>query len=572
MPDPVALHPVDSEAQARAETMALWYADPVLQCRQMLADWFPLPMPWLHRGILAIYLGRADFLLNFGEEQWRDGAGRWTKKKLAKIVKHFRYAIDPGDPASETRPIFTIVYGPDGRKPVGIEMAPGEHLQFIVPRGFSKTTLINAAVLIDTLYQECPFTLLISKSGPHAEAQLATIKGEMEANELLISIFGNLVPDRQSGEKWAGGEIETTSGVFIVAKGAGSQIRGMNRQTVRPWKIVPDDIEDEESVGTEQQRDKRRRWFWQSVFRALPHIVAPGQRPPMICILATRLHSEDLTSTIARDPRFTTVCFGAIDPDGDALWGTAMTLEKIERDKKLAAANGTLNAFYLEIMSTVRNEEAAFFNEDMWTYVNYSPEQAREKFVARAIAVDPAISTQPGADFFAIGVVGITDRGKKHVLDFFAKKGVHPDAQVDMYFELAMKWDCTHHGVEATAYQKALIFAIRGAMFAKAKQYGPQAYHDVTETFPGKSKEWRIEHILQRQYKAGYMTHNRRFADLESQLLDYPNGKRDGPDVIAACISLLEPFAATEYDEPGGLEKDSYKDEEVYDYREQGVP
>ncbi|KKL46798.1 hypothetical protein LCGC14_2341930, partial [marine sediment metagenome] len=48
--------------------------DPVFFCRTFLAHWFPKPVPWVHRGILAILLRRVDFLLDYGD--------------LDKIIEH----------------------------------------------------------------------------------------------------------------------------------------------------------------------------------------------------------------------------------------------------------------------------------------------------------------------------------------------------------------------------------------------------------------------------------------------------------------------------------------------------
>jgi hypothetical protein len=44
--------------------------DPVYFCQTFLQEWFPDPMPWVHRGLLAMMTRRCSFLPQYGT---------WTK-------------------------------------------------------------------------------------------------------------------------------------------------------------------------------------------------------------------------------------------------------------------------------------------------------------------------------------------------------------------------------------------------------------------------------------------------------------------------------------------------------------
>jgi hypothetical protein len=143
-----------------------------------------------------------------------------------------------------------------------------------------------------------------------------------------------------------------------------------------------------------------------------------------------------------------------------------------------------------------------------------------------------------------------------------------------MYFNLHFAWDCKRHGVEAISYQKALVHLLKSEMFRRSKQHGPRAYFEVDEITHGrKNKVERVEGILAPRYSAGYITHQRRFPDYESQLLDWPNGKKDGPDAVAMAVALLDPYAALSFDPENDdefkLEKDHFKplDEELGEWR-----
>lgn len=173
------------EEEIKQEKLAEFHSDPVKCARQIFPDWFPKPMPWFHRGILAIRLRRADFLLNFGEEQWKDGSRNWTKKDLAKLVRCFKSPIDPSNPQSDLEPIFRITFAEDGRTPISIQMKLGQHVALILPRGFSKTTLMNFAELYDILYLNTKLDLYISDTRPQALRQNDTLRRELETNEQL---------------------------------------------------------------------------------------------------------------------------------------------------------------------------------------------------------------------------------------------------------------------------------------------------------------------------------------------------------------------------------------------------
>jgi hypothetical protein len=136
--------------------------------------------------------------------------------------------------------------------------------------------------------------------------------------------------------------------------------------------------------------------------------------------------------------------------------------------------------------------------------------------------------------------VGITPKGQRHVFDVWGDRGVPADEQVSRFFDFVKRWrphpECV--GVEAIAYQRALADTIQAEMF----KYG--VYLKIQKISHGtQGKVERISGLLQPLYSTGYITHQRKFDLLETQLLDFPKGKRDFPDVVAMAVKLLSPFA-----------------------------
>jgi len=536
------------------------YSDPGLFCRIIVPKWFPKPMPWVHRGILSILLKKVDWLLKFGPEEWPAGPGEWDEPQLEKIVKHFVWKSDPEDPGCEAVPIFTAQRDSEGHI-VTLDLALTEKMLIIMPRGVSKTTLVNVSTLFDVAYHDETFIVYLSEAATHSSAQLDNIKREMETNSMFITLFGTKKPERNDPEHWNQNQAETTDGIAITCRGRGGQVRGLNHRGERPSKIVFDDVEDKESVKTPEQRQKALEWMKGDVEPALQQIA--GGKPGRIIGLGTIIHAEALLLTLANDPEWLVIRFGAIDPDGEPLWEHYKTQAQLDRIKRSFIRTGQLHIFYMEYMSTIRFEENnAKFKAEYFRYEILIPTE----FPARALAMDPAISSKKGSDFCAFAVSGMTEKGRIHVLDMYGARGLSPQHMIDKFFELKFRWDTNKNGVETVAFQKALAFLLREEMFRRGKLHGPKAYFEVAEITHGHlAKKERIEGILSPRYAAGYITHQRRFPMLEEQLLDWPIGKDDFPDALAMSIMLLDPYAAwaASDGEEDSLGKDQYEDIEI---------
>lgn len=519
----------------RAELAEKGLNDPVFFCRMFLPKWFPKKMPWVHRGLLAILLRKTSFLLNFGTEQWAEGEGEWTEAELDKIVAHFVWKENPDDPNAPVHSLFEVHRDTMGR-PLKVLLNTSQIQMAVMPRGFSKTTICNAAVLIYVVYEMKRFIVYVSETAGHAKAQLDNVATQLETNELLIELFGALAPERNHPNPWREDEKQTLSGIWMIARGRGGQVRGLNRDGARPDMVLVDDVENEESVATEEQRKKTLKWFQSGVRPALPR----NNPKAFIQLLGTMLDANALLPTLAKDPSIVNVRFGAVDPSGEMLWPEHMSEAAYKALKESYRRVGTLSVFSREYDSEITNEEERVFQHKPVHQV-----RLRDEFAIVALAVDPAISENMRADFCALAVVGRDFTGRLHVLDTVMKRGMTPREQVDEIFRLKTFWRADRVGIEAVAYQKALIHLVKEEMFRKSAIYGDAAYFEVLEIRHNSDQDKikRVQGTLAPRYAAGYITHQRQFFELETQLEDWPNGKKDGPDVVAMAITLLDASA-----------------------------
>lgn len=516
---------------SREEILSECYHDPVMAAKLFVPHWFrgpkkgdPPEVGAFHRGLIAILLRKCNFLTKYGDLKW--------------IEENFVYHDENGE---ECR-IFNLT-GPGAPS-----MTIAQFTLVMVPRGFAKTTCVNFANLFNIIFQEVEFSAYVGETSTHADRQVTNIKNELDTNMKIKEFFGDLRPPRQGEMKWSEDFFETTAGMAMIARGSGTQIRGLLHKGRRPKRFCLDDMETKESVKTEQQRQDKKEWFYGDVEPALDEL----DDECSITATGTLLHQDALLANLMLDPRWTVVKFGALDKDGQPIWHRK-GLDWFERKKAAFARAGLLHIFYLEFMNEIRAPEYQDFQDKM---INIQPRPVGECH-SRAIAMDPAISDAENADFCGFGVAGMTDRGIIHFFDVQLERGMSPREQVDRYFELAMKYECSAdmHGVESIAYQAALIHLLWEEMARKKWFFTPVKITHKDYSQEQRNKIARIRATLQPRYASGYVSHQMHMPQYEAQLLDFPRGKKDGPDVASMCVGLLDPVAGS----AGG--EDTFEDE-----------
>lgn len=482
--------------------------DPVFFCKTFLPNLFPGRIPWVHRGIWAILTRQTEFLKKYGE--------------LDKIFSNFVVQRRPED---KPRPIFVW-------KNDKILLDIERYTEIMLPRGFSKTTLVGiAATLRGIAYLDWNFLVYVSETLGHATMQMTNVKRELETNIRFRSIYGDLVPSNSSPLKWTNDIAELLNGQIIVARGRGGQIRGLNHRGQRPDRVIVDDVEDKESVSTPEQREKTRKWAFGDLMPALPEMNPDAQ----MLALGTLLHQDALLVTLAKDPQWLPIIFGAYDRQNELIWPENLDDDKLAA-KKISYANvGENNLYWMEYHNQIRDEDQALFKQSY--FKNGPPPEGLRK----AIYCDPAISKEQRADYAVIEVVGMAESGHIYVLEKWKKKGAEPREIVDAYFEMAKRHqiDPRCHGIESNGYQAALVYLLREEMFRKKYYFEPIA---VTNR---KKKTERIKGILQPRFAGGYITFCCDCSDIVSILLDFPNNSHeDEADALAGAVALLDPFAS----------------------------
>ena len=254
-------------------------------------------------------------------------------------------------------------------------------VNIIVPREFGKTTVVNCGYpLYNICYNLEPFIVMCSETAKEAESNLRTVKYELVTNDRIKHYFGELKTSRIKDEfgKWNEKYAKTSNGIYLAAKGAGAQIRGIKAINVRPTLIIVDDPQGIRTILTEHTLDKMDTWFENEVVFARAtkyrrkikgkYQIFEGK----IRLLGTVVHHECLVNRKRKDSRFTTIFMQAIEHDDKgkriSLWPGMFSLEFLDKQFKEYCDNGKKKVWLQEKMNVPMSEEDKPFDKNKIKY------------------------------------------------------------------------------------------------------------------------------------------------------------------------------------------------------------
>jgi predicted phage terminase large subunit-like protein len=356
---------------------------------------------------------------------------------------------------------------------------------------------------------------------------------------------------------------ETYKEPTVLAASPGSNITGMHFDL-----MILDDISNEETVATEDKRDKTLRWA-----SDLESIIDPERSVTMgqlkgkgkkttplkefvgdeLVVWGTRYHSEDYYAYLLENLEefeytlfFRNVYANGVDSSDGYLWGERFTDKVVSRIQK---RQGTIK-FASQYLNKVVTSEEIIFEEEKINYfvpsqidLENSPNgyvriHIGEKLIdiRPYLVVDPAISQKKDADNSVVLVGGIDYERNFYMLDFICGKML-PNILIDNIYNLADKYKMNVAHIEVVAFQQALIYMVK----QKFNEYRPLA---LKEYRPKGDKEARITTNLQPLFYNGqvYMpvwakTHK----ELQNELAFFPTVHDDILDAMSMCVELAVP-------------------------------
>ena len=346
----------------------------------------------------------------------------------------------------------------------GLEAPRQRYVGIEIFRDGAKTSLTRLFTSKRIAYGVSHTIMMVSKAEAHAVRSVRWLKRQVQYNTLWAEAF-----QLRPGSKWSEGEIEIIHGVdeypiYVVAVGMTGQIRGINLDDFRPDLIVADDVDDEESAGSPDQRTKSANLFFGALAQSLS---APTEASdPRLVLLATPQDKDDIIETCRKDPHWNVIVHSCFDERGESVWPEKFPTDFLKAEKESYIARNQLAVWMREKECKLVSNEMASFRVEWLQQIDVLPANIRWM-----IAMDPASSDDPAAAEFAIVLVGFWQK-KVFVEKEFAERGVMPDAACAKFFEWARMYPVQGVIVETVQYQKILAWYLEKEMREK-RMYRP---------------------------------------------------------------------------------------------------
>lgn len=394
--------------------------------------------------------------------------------------------------------------------------SPEEKLLFEVFRGGAKSTTAEEAILLKGAFREIHNYLIIGATKDRAHERLHAIRHEVEQNERLAELFGDL-----QGPTWGDGELVLSNNIRLLALGWGQSLRGVKYLDARPDGVFCDDLEMPEDVRTPEARARILDWVLFDLFPALDSNKSHAR------VAATPLDPEALPAQLKRAGW---ICrkypIEYLDEQGArrSSWPDREPLHKIDERRNAAIKVGKLRQYNQEYMCEAEHQGTKTFKQEM---LRIEPQvrtwQNRICMYDPARTVGATAATTGFADWSWIG-------GRLVVWNGWAKQ-LMPDEIVSDMFRYNEECNPTWIGIEEDGLNQWLLQPIRHEQTRRGVTLPLRAV---------KAPKGKLDFIrgLQPYFNAREAIFAKDMPDFWAQFLSFPTGKIDGPNALAYAPRL----------------------------------
>ena len=391
-------------------------------------------------------------------------------------------------------------------------------------RGGGKSTICLIIKPIHfALYHQLGDITLISKSESFVLNEInRKIKFEFEQNEKLRQVFGDLTT-----EKWSETYFVLKHGIAFEGLGIGGQLRGGRRGL-----IVLDDLEDEESAISEDQRDKLKRRIGKEI---APKLLPDGE----MVYVGTPVHQLCYIHQVYQTPNngWEKLMFPAYkegrQEDGKEQWKEMYNHTFLQGEKSKWGSN----YFSSEYLCNPIVDENCPIKEDQIRYWSELPKQ-----YSCVISVDPAYSEDATADYKVATVVAIDQAGNRYLLTYLRTHdtlGEFQDGIINLF--LQHKNYCTGVGIPNSGVEKSFFDSFMKKC-EERKTYLPvmelkNAFTRAGTSSNVRNKQARITAALQPLFQSGKYYIRPEHLEARDELLTIGQSRHDD---IVDCLCYAE--------------------------------
>ncbi len=413
-----------------------------------------------------------------------------------------------------------------------------QRIAIAAPRGIGKTTIARTLAARAVLFRLTPFICYVMNSATVAEMQTENLKQELLSNNIIKQFFGNIRDDIQSLDTSFDASFSKKSwtafgDVFILPRGAGQQIRGLNWRSKRPGIIIVDDLENKKELRSEENRMSLKSWFFSDLLKSVDRY----SNKWVVVYIDTVKHEDSLLQELLDAPEWASIKLSICDENYNTLAPAYMSTEDIKDELEAHRRKGLLDEFYAEYMNIpISLEDATFTAEHFQSY-----SETDETFLRRVrqletiLIVDPAKSVKMHSADSALVVVGIDRIEARYYVRRVVSERFYPDEIYESIFELVQRFNIQVVGIEVTSLHQFIVQPLKNEMFKRG------IFFELVELKAVASKEERIKSVVP-YYRKKYIFHAEGQCNkLEQQLLAFPKPKLwDCMDCLGYLPKMLE--------------------------------
>lgn len=141
-------------------------------------------------------------------------------------------------------------------------------------RGSAKTTGAKIILLYLCCFGLEKFIIYCSETNTMAVQDVFEVRRELTTNPYIETYFGKISSKAVKGNdgEWSRDAYLTATGVSVLARGVGQQVRSALRNSYRPTLAIINDMDSKNTVITEDSRKKAQSWYFNDMFNAVDDI------------------------------------------------------------------------------------------------------------------------------------------------------------------------------------------------------------------------------------------------------------------------------------------------------------
>tara|TARA_R100001082_G_scaffold29586_1_gene14844 strand:- start:2218 stop:3801 length:1584 start_codon:yes stop_codon:yes gene_type:complete len=410
----------------------------------------------------------------------------------------------------------------------------------ILPRGHSKSTLAKTALLHHLYFNpegKKEFIAWVAEEQSQAIDHIKYLQNHIEVNPALNYYFGDL-----RGEKWTEKEFTTSKGDRVIAKGTSQRLRGRSQLGLRYTKIILDDFESELNTKTPDRRREIKEWVMSTVEPALEN---SKDNEGSIWLIGTIVHYDSFLQSIydgyleaKREDRgyaWDVIYHKAINEDGDVLWPSYFSKDKLADIRRRFEDVGLSHKFAQEYLNEARDLENAKFKTERLEYYDHEFE-SRDGYaylinskdaipVNIYIGVDLAYEATQSSDFQVIMVIAIDSDRNIYVVEYMREHIPLYDMPEEILTYAKEYSPVKRVNVEHVGAQGIIKDAVN-KMSGSERKVAPGIALGIRPP-TGIKKEDRLESLLAPIVNRGKMFIKRKHTHLIDEMFQFPKGRND---------------------------------------------